>query len=194
MKKYFYILSILLLSSLLQGCIAAGCVMAGSAVTGVVSSDKRSFKTMADDEKISYDISHQIAANPTLSQKAHIVAVSYNHVVLLAGQAPTADLRTQVEQIAQDQPNVRRIFDEITIGQPTTLKQRSTDAAITANVKTRMLATTNVDSSQIKVVTEDGVVYLMGLTSRQQSDAAASVARNSTGVKEVVKLMEYISD
>jgi len=190
MKKITLVIPVLL-ACLLQGCIA-GAFVAGGAAGTAVARDKRSFDTMKVDEDITYQSQRYIAADPDLNNNAHIVVVSYNKVVLLAGQAPTPALRDKAIRIVQAQPKVRRIFNEITIGKPTSPMRRSQDAMITANVKARMVATTNLEASRIKVVTEDGVVYLMGLTTRRQADIAAIVARNSSGVKQVVKLIEYI--
>jgi osmotically-inducible protein OsmY len=188
MKKIMFIIC---LSLSLQGCIA-GAIVAGSAAGGVVASDNRSFASMEDDQKITYQASRKIAADPVLARQGHVTIESYNRDVLLAGQVPSPELRDQVVSMVKDIPHVKRIFNELTIGQPTTFMQRSKDAVITANVKSRMFATTNLKASQIKVVTEDRVVYLMGLTSVSQAQIAARVARNSTGVKRVVKLIEYL--
>jgi len=192
MKKIFVVL---MLASLLQGCIAVGALAVGGVAGGAVASDKRSFSTMADDQKISYNIQKQLAQDPEITHKnSHIIVVSYNHVVLLVGQVPTQDISDKINQVAQNYPNVRRVFNELTVGPPTSAARRSKDVAITANVKTRLFTTTNVSSGQVKVITENGVVYLLGITSRDRADAAAQVARNSTGVQEVVKLIEYIND
>lgn len=190
MKNFF---SIILTTLLLQGCIA-GAFMAGGAAGSTVATDKRSLKVMAADENISYQAARLIASNPDLLNNAHIVVVSYNGVVLMVGQAPTPEQRSQAVQIVQGIPKIKRIFNDITIGAPTSAFTRSEDAAITANVKARMLATTNLHSSQFKIVTENHVVYIMGLASRKQADIAGLVARNSSGVKKVVKLVEYTYD
>jgi osmotically-inducible protein OsmY len=192
MKK---ILVIAGLTFLLQGCVAgvfaAGGVAAGSSVSG----DSRSMQTITDDNQITYLAEQQIAANPTLSNQAHIVVATYNQVVLLAGQAPTQDMRDQAVQLVKSLPNVKiaRIFNEIEVGSPTKAVRRSKDAAVTTNIRTRMLTTTNLKSNQFKVVTENGTVFLMGLSTRQQADVAVAVVRNSTGVQRVVRLVQYIS-
>ena len=192
MKK-ITIFTALLIACLLQGCVAGAFVAGGAAGTSV-GRDKRSIATIADDQNITYQAERQIEADPGLHTDAHVVAVSYNGVVLLAGQAPTQEMRDKAVQMVQALPKVRRIFDEITVGKSTSAVRRSQDALITGNIKTRMVATTNLEASRIKVVTEDGIVYLMGLTTRRQADIAAIVARNSSGVQQVVKLIEYTDD
>lgn len=191
MKKWLGFISCLLLAVLLQGCIA-GAIAVGGAAGGAVAADRRSFHTMADDQKIVYAATKKMGDVPGLSTNSHIVLVSYNHVVLLAGQVASSDLIDKAKQIVQDTPKVRRVFNELTVGPPISASRRSKDAAITGNIKTRLITTTNVSARQIKVVTEDGVVYLLGITSREQAAAAAEVARNSTGVKRIVKLIEYL--
>lgn len=193
MKKIITIVTCLLLASLLQGCIAVAAMAVGGAAGGAVAADRRSFHTMADDQKIVYTATRKMGEVPGLSTNSHIVVVSYNHVVLLVGQVATPELSDQAKQIVQENPQVRRVFNKLTIGKPTTATRRSKDAAITGNIKTRLVATTNVSARQIKVVTEDGTVYLLGITTRDQANVAAEVARNSTGVKQVIKLIEYVN-
>jgi len=192
MKK---VLLIVLLSGLLQGCfLAAGAVVAGGAVAGGVATDPRSMDTIREDENISSLANNMIAADSVLSTKAHISAVSYNRVVLLVGQTPTAEMRQQAVDLVKRVPNVKRIFNQLTVGEPTSALRRSKDASVTGNVKTRMFATTNLKSNNFKIVTEDGTVYILGLATVQQGDIAAIVARDSSGVDRVVKLIEYIPD
>jgi len=88
-------------------------------------------------------------------------------------------------------PKVSHVYDEIAIAAPSSLMSRSSDTVITSKVKTRMLASDKVEGLNIKVVTENGVVYLMGLVKHQQGDAATEIARTTGGVQKVVKLFEY---
>lgn len=193
MKKTIYLICSLLLASMLQGCVL-GVVAVGAAAGGaVIAADRRSFQNISEDHKVDYSLNQQIQSNDELVHKSHIVVVSYNRVVLLVGQVPSQELSSQVEQWAHDQPNVRRVFNQLKVGAPTSFSRRSKDSGITANVKTRLMATTNVSARQVKVVTEDGIVYLMGVMTRDQAAVAAQVARNSTGVQGVVKLIEYVN-
>lgn len=183
------IIIIVLTALSLQGCVAL--VAGGAAAGGAVATDSRNVKTIASDKQITYQVQRHLVANQALQEKAHIVVATFNRVVLLAGQAPTAELRDEAVQITKTIPHVKRIFNEITIEQPTSPVVRSKDVAITANTKARMLATTNLKSNEFKIVTENGTVFLLGLTTREQAEVAATVARNSSGVKRVVKLIEY---
>jgi osmotically-inducible protein OsmY len=180
----------LLVSALsLQGCIA-GAFVAGGAAGGSMAYDKRTFTTMAEDQTITYKAERQLADNAQISTKAHIVVATFNHVVLLAGEAPTLAQKTAAENLVRSIPKVKKIYSQIIIGEPTSITTRSRDAVITANVKTRMLTTTNLKSSQFKILTENGTVYIMGISDSEESDIAATVARNSSGVKRVVKVVE----
>lgn len=180
------ILLVMLFVGLLQGCVTGG--------GGGLGMESRSMETIQQDDQIGYIANSLIATDKTLTSQAHIVAVSYNHVVLLAGQAPTQELRQKAVELVKKVPNIKRIFNQITIGAPTSAVTRSKDAGITANIRARMLATTNLKSNYFKVVTEDGTVYILGLSTRQQGDIAAKVVQDSSGVKRVVKLIEYVPE
>lgn len=192
MKKSFLLVSLLFTVFLLSGCVA-GAFVAGGAAGTAVAGDNRNLETIAADDKIAYLARQHIAADTDLSNHAHVTVGVYNRVILLAGQAPTQALRQQAVSDVKIVPNIRRIFNEITLGKPTTPMRQSKDAAITANIRARMLTTTNLHSNQFKVITENGTVFLMGLSTRQQADIAAQVIRNSTGVKRVVRLVEYLT-
>lgn len=183
--------TLLLVSGLvLQGCVT-GAVVAGSAVSAKVASDTRTVSTIADDVSIDYHAHEALVADKTLNTEGHVLAASYNHILLLVGETPTQALSNRAEEMVKNLPNVKRVVNKITIESPISFMQKSNDSVITANVKTRMLSTTNLKASRVKVITENGVVYLLGKVSRTQGGIAAEVARNSTGVKRVVKVFEY---
>lgn len=181
---------IIVVSLFLQGCIA-GAFVAGSTAGGSIAGDKRSLPTMVEDEGINFRATQRLSLDHTLKEEAHIGVTTFNHVVLLTGQAPTAELRDKAGKIAQNDPEIKKVYNQITIGSPTSALTRSNDILITSNIKTRMLTTTNLKSSQFKVTTENGTAYIMGLSNHTQADIAATVAQNSTGVKKVVKVIEY---
>ena len=145
MKKIVTGFVCLLMVSLLQGCVAAALAVGGAA-GGTVAADRRSFHTIADNQKIAYTATQKMGKVPGLSTNSHLVVVSYNHVVLLAGQVSSPEMRDQAKQIVRETPTVRRVFNELTVGPPINATRRSKDAAITANLKTRLIATTNVSA------------------------------------------------
>lgn len=178
-----------LLSALLTSCVA---VVAIGAAGGMAVYDRRSLTMMEKDARIFYLVRKAIVADPRFNT-SRIVVSSYNQVVLLAGQTPTASLRVVAEKIVQSTPNVRRVYDEITIGQPLSITTQSKDSWITAHVRSKLLTQKGLESGSIHIVTEDGAVYLMGVVTRDQADLAVNVARQIPGVQKVVKIFQYIT-
>jgi osmotically-inducible protein OsmY len=186
MKKIFIIL---LLSLGLQGCLA-GAFVAGSATTGSFVTDPRTIYTIKNDEELNFKINRKLANDPVLAAETHIAAVSYNQVILLTGQAYDQELKNRAGKYAKSIPGVKRVFNEITLGIPTTVYRRAQDVAITSAVKTKMFASRTLKSNNFKIVTEDGVVFILGAATPKQANLAVSIARESVGVKKVVKLIE----
>ena len=131
--------------------------------------------------------SHADLASPT----SNIVVVSYNGVILLTGQTPRAELKEQAERVARTVLGVKRIHNEIQILKPTSLLVRSNDTLLTTRIKTQMAADSTVPASKIKVVTENGVVFLLGIVSRQEGQAASNLVQSVNGVQKVVKAFQY---
>lgn len=181
------LLIISLVSIFLTGCVAA--VVTGAAV-GMVY-DKRGVVTMEADARLFHIIHKDIVTNSQF-RESRILVTSFNRVVLLAGQTPTASLRVLAEKIARNTSGVQRIYNEITVGYPIPLAQRTKDSWITSQVRSSMLARSGLESGSIRIVTEDGVVYLMGIVTDQQAALAVDVARRVNGVRKVVKVFQYI--
>jgi len=175
-------------SMLLSACVP---IVIGAAVAGtaLVVADRRSVGAQADDEAIELKIQNNIGG--TFGDRVHVNATSYNGIVLLTGEVPTAELKTQVEQIARTTPKVRRVDDELAVGAVTTIGARSNDSYITSKVKARLVETNKVPANLVKVVTERQIVYLMGILSHAEADAAAQIAATTSGVMRVVKVFEY---
>lgn len=187
--KLFKYSSIVLLTFFLFGCV--GAFTDSSESQGFTSYDKRSLKTTADDQAITQHAEMKLYGDRTIDENAHIIVASFNYNVLLAGQAPTPELRTKATDLVQSIPKIKRIYNEITISQPTSAFTRSQDAWTTAKVKATLMTRAGLDTTKIKVITENGVVYLLGIVTHAQADRAVAVARQVTGVKRVVKLFEY---
>ena len=119
--------------------------------------------------------------------------VSFNQTVLLIGQTPTASLRVLAEKIVQNTPSVRRVYDEISVGYPLSLSTRAKDTLVTGQVRSYMLNKKGLESGSIRIVTEGGVVYLMGIATHEQANLAVDVARQVKGVQKVVKIFQYIT-
>lgn len=176
-----------LVSSLLTGCVAA--VVTGAAV-GMVY-DRRGIVTMEADARLFHVIHKNIVTNRQFSD-SRIEVTSFNRVVLLVGQTPSASLRVLAEKIAHNAPGVERVYDEITVGYPIPLTQRTKDSWITGQVRSSMLARKGLESGSVRIVTENGVVYLMGVVTDRQAALAVDVARRVNGVRKVVKIFQYI--
>lgn len=180
---------ILVISLMLSGC--SSFMKSGSSMSENYS--KRTTGTVLDDQSIENRAYANIAnASPEL-RKAHIVVVSFNGVVLLAGQVPTSELRDLAEATVKGIRKVRAVHNEITVSGPTSMIARSNDTWLTTKIKTSMILSKEVDANRIKVVTENSVVYLLGLVTRDEAEAAVKVARKTYGVQKIVKGFEYIN-
>jgi len=204
MKLNHGILALLIATNLLYGC--APVVIGGAAAgTAVVATSRRSPGSVVDDETIELKARLAIIENKELNRQVHVEITSYNGIILLTGQAPSEQLRTEVENLVRNIPEVQSlaskagtappIHDEITIAAPNSLMTRTSDSLVTAKVKTGLLGITDIEGfngTRVKVITENGTVYLMGLLTRKEADAVTEKARQVGGVQRVVKLFEYI--
>ncbi len=178
----------LILSIALTGC--AGILFGGAATGAAVANDTRTAGTVIEDQAIELKATELIWKDPELNKQSHISTTSYNQIVLLTGQTPTAELKQRAESKIASVAKVRHIHNELTIAAPSSLTTRSSDTVLTAKVKTKMFTLDNIDGTKVKVVTENGVVYLMGLLSGTDADRAAQAASTVNGVQKVVKLFE----
>ena len=147
-----------------------------------------------EDEAIETKVLVNMKSQEPGLKNAHIDAVSYNGVLLLLGQVESEALKARATEIAsQASAKIKRIHNEMEVSGKTSLISRTNDTWITTKVRTRMMTNRDVPSDQIKIVVENGTVYLMGLISEMEGDNAANVARNVSGVSRVVKVFEYIN-
>ena len=179
----------LFMGALLASCAAV--VVVGAAGSMAVY-DRRSISTIERDARIFYVVHKSIVTDPRFHD-SRILVSSFNHVVLLVGQTPVASLRVVAENIARGAPNVRRVYDEVTVDAPLSFAQRSKDTFITTQARSNMLRERDLESGSIRIVTENGIVYLMGIVTQEQANIAVNVARHVNGVTKVVKVFQYIS-
>lgn len=184
------LLLLLLPLILLQGCAAA--VVTGAATGAAVVHDRRSAGTVLDDQGIEIKSSGVLFNNKKIYDQSHINVTSYNGVVLLTGETPTEELKQQAAKEVKVIPKVRRINNEILIAAPSSLPSRTSDAWITSKIKAKLTADKYIDPFFVKVVTEHGIVYLMGLVSHAEADRIVGIVTQSAGVQRVVKIFEYI--
>ena len=173
-----------------------GCSSFLSATRDKPIDDDRGTRTIGskiDDSLIETKAAVNIAkANPDLDKGSHIVVSSYNGIVLLAGQTPRADLKSLAEQTASQVQRVKKVHNELQVMQPSSILARNNDAWLTTKIKAQMLTDNAVPSSRIKVITENGIVYLLGLVTQQEANSATAVVQGVSGVQKIVKLFEYI--
>jgi osmotically-inducible protein OsmY len=193
MLKYSGIsFSILAMVLLLQGCAAL--VVGSVATTAVVAHDRRTTGIMVEDQAIEFKTYDQLAKDEAIKQNSKVNVTSYNKVVLLTGQADSDAIRRKAQQIASQVEQVRRVVNEIEIGSTASFGEHSRDVALTTEVKLRLTKVDlpDFDPLRVKVVTERGSVYLMGLLSKDEANAVTEVVRYISGVRRVVKVFEYI--
>uniref|UniRef100_E6XHU0 Transport-associated protein n=1 Tax=Shewanella putrefaciens (strain 200) TaxID=399804 RepID=E6XHU0_SHEP2 len=181
---------LLMVCLLLQGC--AGAVMVGAVSGAMVANDERTVKTHLDDTNTDFKITSALLEQEDLKKQTNITGVSVNGNVLMIGQAPNSMLRDKAIKVVQDLKLGGKIHNQIRIGNPTSFTTRSNDTWVTTKVKGRMLNEKGLDVTRIKVITENGEVFLLGVIHRSQADLAVEIARNTAGVRKVVKVFEYI--
>lgn len=187
MRRVFTMACIALLP-VISGCAAV--VVGGAAATGyMVAEDRRTVGTMTEDEGI------EVKAVSRIGEKindAHINVTSYNRAVLLTGEVPSEAAKADAERIARAVENVRSVFNELQVAGNSSMQARTNDSVLTSKVKGRFVDAGKFSPLHVKVVTENGIVYLMGLVKRQEATDAAEVARTTGGVRKVVRVFEYL--
>ncbi len=189
MKKIKNLAWLVLPVLLLQGCAPA--VVGGAAAGAGVAYDRRTTGTVIDDQGIEFKAKYALFNNKEIYDQSHINVTSYNGIVLLTGETPSESLKQKVTAEVKQIPKVRRVHNELAIAAPSALPSRSSDSWITSKIKAKMTTDERTDPFHIKVVTERGIVYLMGLVSRAEADQAVSLVKNTAGVQRVVKIFEY---
>jgi len=190
MKSYKFIFLLLFTIYFLSGCTAA--VVGGAVVGTSVAMDKRTTGDYVEDQNIKSKFTYIYYEDEALANETHINVTSYNRQVLITGEAPTEQQRQKLSNIAKQIKNVRHHYNEVTIGQPTSFSSRSNDSYLTSKIKTSVFThMKELDGAQVKVVTENGSVFLMGLVTRKQGNQITEITRTTRGVKRVVKLFEY---
>lgn len=188
--RLFILLSLPLFFSSLQGCAVAA---VGAATTGVaMATDRRTAGSIVDDQAIEVKALHALSQKKELWKQSHIAVMSYNNIVLLTGQVPSEEFKREAEATVREIPKVAQIHNELSIGQPVSLGIRSQDSWITTQIKGKLLSTKGLRSNHVKVNTEDGVVYLMGLTHKEEQMTATEISRTVEGVQKVVQIFEHL--
>lgn len=172
---------------LLQGCFPVAVVGIGAAVTS--GNDRRTSGAQIEDEGIELRASNRISER--WGDKVHINVTSFNRSVLISGEVPDAAVKAEIEKVVAAQPNVRAVSNEIAVAGLAAYTARTNDTYITSKVKARFVDAQKFNPFHVKVVTENSTVYLLGIVTQGEADAATELARTTGGVRKVVRLFEY---
>ncbi len=181
-------LAVMASAALLQGCELA-LIGAGAGAAYSTIEDRRSSGTQLDDDAIELRAATRIGDR--FPDKIHVNVAAFNRAVLITGEVPDEAVRAEVEKIVQGVPNVRGVTNEVQLAPVTSFGDRTGDSFITTQVKARYLRAKAFNPVHVKVVTEAGVVYLMGVLTEREADDAVDIARTTSGVRKVVKIFEY---
>jgi osmotically-inducible protein OsmY len=175
---------------LLTGCPAA--IVGGAAATAMVVDDRRTTGIQFEDQNIEIKARHAIDEKYEKDDSVHVAVTSFNRYVLVSGEAPSEEVKHDIGVIVLGIENVRNVQNEVNVGAPASFSQRTTDGYTTSKVKTKLVTDGGgkVSANHVKVVTENNVVFLMGLVTRKEADAATDIARTTGGVTKVVRVFE----
>ena len=187
MKRLLMLAGLVASVVMLQGCFPIAAVGVGA--TALVVDDRRSTGFYVEDENIEWKARSIIIDR---FKDAHVNVTSFNLSVLLTGEVSDEKMKADIGEAIRKIGSVKNVTNELTVGGKSSLAARSNDTLITTNVKTRFLGAKDFSSNHVKIVTEASVVYLMGIVTKQEADAATEVARTTSGFSRVIRVFEYI--
>jgi len=190
MRRWVTLSLLLASTAVLQGC-AEALIVGGVAVGVMIAADRRQTEVMFNDQGIEFTAGSKV--DEALNGQGHVNVTSYNYTVLLTGEVPTPQAKADAEKVVSEVPRVKAVVNELQVAGTSSSASRSNDAYVTSKVKSNLLGNGKVKPTDLKVVTEAGVVYLLGLVTREEADAATEVARGTGGVQKVVRVFEYIT-
>ena len=182
----------LLLVPFFSGCallVAAGVATVGTGVA--VSQDRRTGGMLVEDQNIESKSNRRISEK--MGDNAHVNVTSFNRNVLLTGEVSSESARKEIEQAVKSVEHVRNVVNEIAVTPVSSFTSRSNDALITSKVKGRFMDGGKFQINHVKVITEDSVVYLLGIVNADEAGSAVDIARSTDGVRKVVKVFEYMN-
>jgi osmotically-inducible protein OsmY len=180
--------ALMMLMMSLQGCFPV--VTAGVGTGVMMAQDRRSYETIIEDQRMETRISNLIGKE--FKGLMHVNATSFNLNVLLTGEVPEEYSSSEIGKLVSHIDQVRSVNNELVISANSSLVSRNNDSLITSNVKLRFLNNNSFNAEHVKVVTENGTVFLLGIVNHAEADAASEIASTTSGVKRVVKLFEYL--
>ena len=174
----------------LSGC--APLIVGGAVMTGIVATDRRTTGAQVEDEGIELKVAS--AVRQDLGDRVHLNVTRVNRKVLLSGEARTTADKERAEKLAQSQENVQSVVNDLAVQAPSSLTQRSKDTVTTSQVKAAFIDAKDLQVNSIKVVTERGIVYLMGRVTAREATRATDIVRKIGGVSKVIRVFEEISE
>ncbi len=190
MKSTLRVVTLLvMLVPFLQSCIPL-LIGAGVGAGVMMADDRRTSPAILEDETIEIKSRNRITEK--YGEQANIGVTSYNRFILLTGQAPTSEIKQDVSVLVLEVPNVRNVQNEIVVGSSSSATTHATDALLTSRVKGRIAQNKDVGANHVKVISEDGTVFLMGLVTRAEGESASQTAATTSGAQRVVKVFEYL--
>lgn len=181
-----------LLASLVSLSACAPLIVGGAVVTGVMATDRRTTGTQVEDESIEIKVAS--AVRKEVGERIHLNVTSYNRQILLTGEVRNVADKERAEKIAQSQENVKSVVNDLAVMDISSLTQRSKDIVLTGRIKAAFVDAKDLQVNAIKVVTERGIVYLMGRVTPREAKRATDIARSMSGVTKVVRVFEEISE
>ena len=176
-------------SASLSACVPV--IIGGAAATGAVAADRRTSGIYVEDQNIEFKAAKKMLTN--LGENAHVNVTSYNRNVLLTGEVPDQAAKVKAESLLKEIENIRVVTNDLVVGPKTSIGSRSQDTFITSKIKSKFVTENQFPANYVKIVTENSVVYLIGLVNKTEADAATEIARNTDDVTKVVKVFEYIN-
>ena len=183
------LLLLALMTGLLQGCFPVAAVGVGTGV--MMGQDRRTSGAYIEDEAIEDKAVDRIGKQFKNSD-VHVNVTSFNRNVLISGEVPTEAVKTEINKLVASIENVRNINNELVVSGTSSLTTRGSDSLVTSNVKLRFVNDKRFSADHVKVVTENGTVFLMGIVKRAEADAATEVASMTSGVQRIIRLFEYL--
>ncbi len=190
-KPIRYLLAMLLITPFLISCLPMFAIGTAAGTGTYISEDRRTSGMFIEDEGIELKSARRI--HQQYGDSVHINITSFNRIVLLTGEVPTAAAKADIEKLIMGVDNVRRIHNELAVAGNSSLASRSNDVLITSKVKARFLAERKFQINHVKIVTENGIVYLLGMVTHQEAENAAKISSSTAGVRKVVKVFEYLN-
>ena len=190
LNRSLKIASVLMLASAIQGCavVTVAAITAGA----TMATDRRSFGNQIDDQSIEFNAHNDLAKQKSLTDNTNLHIVSVNGSVLVVGQVPTTFLRDLAIKTVTKVQGINQIHNQIRIGSNTSITTQTNDIWLTSKVKSALFSSDKINAKDIKVITENGEVFLLGLVTKKEAEVAVDIARNINGVNRVFKAFEYI--